>query len=379
MKQVTFIHTADIHLDMPFSSLGDEDKASQRRQELLNAFFGILDRVKSQNINLLFISGDLFEQGYIRKSTVQSLKNRFSELYKTEIIICPGNHDRISGDSYYKSTFWSKNVHILEDASQPLIFDELNCCIYCMGVSDSVQKDLSLLSRQKINEAGFNFLTLHGTVDLPFAQQNYNSIDSGQLFSLGMDYTALGHMHNFIHFQQGNLQMINPGSPEPLGFDEEGRHGYIQGRLYISEDNEKGCEWSFVNCASRSYHNIDINISGCLNDYEVVEKIRQTEMPGNPDTDLYSMTLYGYIPKAYILEIQSLMRKLVSSFYYLKIQNDTYEQVEYQNFLEDPGIKGEFVRILLDKLEAEQDGEKRDTILLAIQFGLEAMEKGRID
>jgi DNA repair exonuclease SbcCD nuclease subunit len=377
MKQVTFIHTSDIHLDMPFSSLGNEEIATQRRQELLDALFSILDVAKLQNVNLLFISGDLFEHDYVKKSTILSIKNKFSELYKTEIIICPGNHDKPVENSYYKSTSWSKNVHIVEDVHTPLFFDELNCCIYSMGVSHSVQNDLSFLSQQKLDNSKFNLLAFHGTVDLPFAEHNYNSISSDCLFSLGMDYIALGHMHNFSHMQRDGMNIINPGSPEPLGFDEEGQHGYIQGRLYISDDKQKCCEWSYINSAKRCYHNVDINITGCGSDYEVQDKINKSLQPQSGH--LYCLTINGFIPKDYNIDIKKLEQRLKTDYYFLKLKNETQEQYDFREYLEDPGIKGEFVRILLDKLESEANQDKRETILLAMQFGLSAIEKGRIE
>jgi len=37
-----------------------------------------------------------------------------------------------------------------------------------------------------------------------------------------MDYIALGHFHNTLRGVGKSENIYNPGSPEPLGFDEEG-------------------------------------------------------------------------------------------------------------------------------------------------------------
>lgn len=102
MTIIKFIHTADIHLDIPLSSLGDNSKAECRREEILHSLYSIVNRAKANNVELLLISGDLYEQGHIKQSTIASVKNMFSELYNTEIVICPGNHDYYTSQSVYQ-------------------------------------------------------------------------------------------------------------------------------------------------------------------------------------------------------------------------------------------------------------------------------------
>lgn len=379
MKQVSFIHMADLHLDAPFSSLGDADKANIRRDEILNCLKSIVEKVLTQNMDLLIISGDFFEDSCVKGSTILIAKNLFSELYKTEIVICPGNHDPLKENSYYKASEWGSNVHILEDSGQVLYLEKYNTCIYNLGARGNVDKDYPIVLAKDSSSQNFNILLFHGTVDMPFEEDNYNSITSKEIFSLGMDYVALGHMHCYSQKQSGKTIMINPGSPQPMGFDEEGAHGFIQGKIMLSEDNQKSIEAEFVPYATRRYHNLDVNINDCASDVEVIAKMRSTEQIKFSPMDLYSITLKGFIPMEYNLGVKNILEAFEQSCFFMKIKNQTSIQFNYEQYLEDPGIKGEFVRRIMDMQESETLPTRRETLSMALQYGLQALENGRVD
>jgi DNA repair protein SbcD/Mre11 len=370
---------ADLHLDAPFSSLGDTDKANIRRNELQNCLRSIVEKVLTQNVDLLLISGDFFEDNSVKGSTILTAKNLFSELYKTEIIICPGNHDPLNKNSYYKASEWGSNVHILEDSQQVLYLEKYNTCIYNLGTRGDMDKDYPIILNNDISSQRFNILLFHGTVDMPFEEVNYNPITSKEIFSLDMDYVALGHMHCYSEIQSGKTVMINPGCPEPMGFDEEGVHGFIQGRIMFSEGNQKSIETQFVPCAIRHYHNLDVNVNDCASDLEVITKIRSIEQIKFITTDLYSITLKGFIPIDYKLGVKNILEAFEQYCFFMRIKNQTSIQFDYEQYLEDPGIKGEFVRRIMDMQEAETSVQRRETLFMALQYGLQALENGRVD
>lgn len=379
MKQVSFIHTADIHLDAPFSSLGDKEKADIRRQELESCVENIIERVRIQNINLLIISGDFFEESCIRGSTMIGIRNLFSELYGTEIVIIPGNHDPLKENSYYNTLSWSENVHILSDSKQVLFLEKCNTCIYNMGAFGRVAEDYINLKEKDISEDTFNILVFHGTVDMPFENSNYNSIGSKDIFELDMDYVALGHMHNYIRFQNRTSIMINPGSPEPLGFDEEGVHGFVQGKIMSTRDGNKFVEATFVPFPGRSYFNMELDITGCKSNEEIIQKLSTQENMKFSKKDLYSLTLKGFLSKDFMPDVKFISEYLKNKCFFVRIKNETSIQFDYEQYLEDPGIKGEFVRMLMDMQENEESQEKKETLKMAVQLGLQALENNRVD
>jgi len=377
VRQLSFLHTSDIHLDAPFSSIGDEAKAHIRRNEVESILYKISERVQEEKIELLLISGDLFEDKHVRSSTILKLKNIFSELYNTEIVIVPGNHDPIHDNSYYKTTVWGNNVHILDGSKPCLVLERLNTCIYCMGVKQDIKRDYTELLNAEISPDRFNILVFHGTVDIPFEEENYNSITSKELFSLGMDYVALGHMHNYSEFKNGRTVMINPGSPEPLGFDEEGKHGFIQGIITLSDNKPKQTVVKFIPSAERHYHNLEINISDCRDDVSVIKKI--SEELKLRKIDLYKIIITGFTGRDYTPDLANITDGLKEMCFFVKILNRTSVRFEYKEYLEDPGIKGEFVRRILDMQRTVSTQEELYTLELAMQYGLQALENGRVD
>ena len=108
-----FIHIADMHFDSPFVNLSDKDGLGDlRRLEQRKVFKKVTEYIKENNIKYLFISGDLYEQKYIKKSTIEYINNLFKEIPETRIFISPGNHDPYTKNSYYNKFNWNENVHI---------------------------------------------------------------------------------------------------------------------------------------------------------------------------------------------------------------------------------------------------------------------------
>ena len=85
-----FIHIADMHFDSPFVNLSDKDGLGDlRRLEQRKALKKVIEYIKENKIKYLFISGDLYEQKYIKKSTIEYINNLFKEIPETKIFISP--------------------------------------------------------------------------------------------------------------------------------------------------------------------------------------------------------------------------------------------------------------------------------------------------
>ena len=89
-----FIHTADVHLDSPFATLANNEIfAQERRLEQRKVLKEMVEYIKENNIPYFFIAGDLYEQDYIKISTIEYVNQLFKEIPNTKIFITPGNHD----------------------------------------------------------------------------------------------------------------------------------------------------------------------------------------------------------------------------------------------------------------------------------------------
>ena len=150
-----FVHIADVHLDIPFKTISDRaDLGTKRRLEQRQALKDVIQFIKENNIEYLFISGDLYENEYIRESSIEYLNNLFKEIPNTKIYIAPGNHDPNIKNSYYNTFSWASNVKIFTNRVEKVENSDAN--IYGYGFNDdhfdtalfdSFQKNVLILSR----------------------------------------------------------------------------------------------------------------------------------------------------------------------------------------------------------------------------------------
>lgn len=70
-REVTFIHTSDIHLGRSFKYLGD--KAKSARDHLNDILFKIADLAITKKVDIVFIVGDLFDKDNIYVSVTNDV------------------------------------------------------------------------------------------------------------------------------------------------------------------------------------------------------------------------------------------------------------------------------------------------------------------
>lgn len=227
-----FVHIADMHFDTPFTSLNSrENLGEKRRLEQRNAFKKVIEYVKTNNIEYLFIAGDLYEHEYVKESTIEYISKLFKEIPDTKIFITPGNHDPYIKNSYYDSFEFSDNVYIFYN-SQVEKYEDNNVNIYGIAFTDFYMEKSPLENLEIPSSDKPNILVAHCDLNGSKDKEgfSYNPILESKLSAIGFDYVALGHIH------KNNLNNKNrifyPGSMISLGFDELGEHGMIVRRNF---------------------------------------------------------------------------------------------------------------------------------------------------
>ncbi len=221
-----FVHIADIHFDAPFRTLNQRDLGDKRRLEQREAFKRVIEYIKENNIPYLFICGDLYENEYIKQSTINYINNLFKTIPDTKILIIPGNHDPYINNSYYKQYLWSKNVHIFTSKLEKIEDEDID--IYGYGFDNFYMNDSDFIENIKIeNIDKINILLTHASLDGATQDREYNPISLKQLKSLEFEYIGLGHIHKPYYEKQERPYIVYPGSLVSLGFDEIGKHGMI--------------------------------------------------------------------------------------------------------------------------------------------------------
>ena len=220
-----FVHIADMHFGTSFSNLNKKTTYAQKRKtEQKNIFSQIINYIKENNIEHLFIAGDLYEHENTNISTIEYINEGFKQIPNTKIWITPGNHDPYVQNSYYKTYKWAENVHIFK--GQIECKEEEGIDIYGYGFTDFYESNTAIENILLKNKNNINVLVLHADLDASKTEEkNYNPISAKKLQQIGFDYIALGHIHN-TNFNEKE-RIIYPGSTICLGFDEIGKHGMV--------------------------------------------------------------------------------------------------------------------------------------------------------
>jgi len=341
--------------------------------------------VKTENADFLLISGDLYEHGSVVKSTMEWLYMILSEA-KVPVVIIPGNHDPYLLNSWYKNWEWPLNVTILTPDDPNLILEDLNVNIYGIGFSSFKEgkPDLSVVLKPK--EGFFNILMFHGTLDMDFSGNDYKPVTTKELEELGYDYYALGHFHN-IRDDYPLKNAYNPGSPEPLGFDETGKHGAF---LVTAEIVQGGTSLKVekFDTAIRTYHDDDLNITGLKTLEEIKMRILRHLEGFDPERDIIRIDLKGRTELS--LEEDVLTSLFAENYLYLKIRNSTSKDYNIESLEKDSSLKGAFVREMRSRInritnELENNPEdpelkrEEEILTLALNYGLEALQSGKIE
>ena len=354
-----FLHMADVHLDGQFTSLADKGNlAIQRRLEQRNAMKDIVKYIKQTDIEYLFIAGDLYEQEYIRKSTIEYINNLFTEIPEVKIFITPGNHDPYIKNSFYRTYKWAENVHIF--TSELEVIEEDDVDVYGYGFNDFYMENK--FSKIEIkNPDKINVLVTHGSLDASDTlQKQYNPIKNNDLKKMGFDYVALGHIHKASYNDYKDQRIVYPGSCISLGFDELGKRGVVVGK--VEKDNY---EIAFIPINTKTFEEEKLDISNLNSQEDLLQKLNELELSQN---SYYEIILEGIsnftINKNEILD-------LVQNEQIIKIKDNTKSSYDIEKISKEQTLAGLFARKMSEKLKENPEDEK---LKKAFDIGMEVLK-----
>jgi DNA repair exonuclease SbcCD nuclease subunit len=370
MNAIRVIHCADVHIGAELSSLGSH--AGQRREEVFGTFENIVSRCREEKIQLLLISGDLFESSGIDKNYVDSVKQTLKKIPDTIVAISPGNHDYISVDSPYLENGWPENVHIFKSGLEYMEFRDLGLRLWGAAFTGSYC-DESMLKPVKIPDDNFiNICIMHGDLVTENQTSRYNPITARQIGTSGMDYIALGHIHKRTEIlSAGSTYYAYCGCPEGQGFDELDAKGIYQGTV-----GKGHCALEFCPVCKRMNLEISVDIGGVSSCSEIPGKIlsalKQQYGASYPD-HLYHVILDGSIDPALRLDCAAITARMESQTYFMKISDHTRPAVNLDALAEELSLKGIFTRRMKEKI-AHASGSDREKYERAWQLGIKAFD-----
>lgn len=338
-----FVHIADLHLDTPLISLkNNRELIKGRRNEQKQVFKDVIKFVKSENIDVLFIAGDLFEHKFVEKSTIEFVINSLDIIPETKVFITPGNHDPLIKNSPYTTYNWPDNVKIFgEKIEKFTLNDEVD--IYGMGFENFEIAENDFEKFKVDNDKKTNILVTHGTLN--GVSNKYNDVNSKYLSQF--DYVALGH----IHLPTFNEKIVYSGALVSCGFDECGDHGMVVGE--IKKDNLK---YEFKNMEYSHFVDLEIDISDIKIPIDIFDKVEFKK-------DIYRITFKG----ARNVDMKDLIELLKSrTENIIDFKDETHLPYDLEEIAKQQTLKGIFTRKMLEELE--ENPSRKDEIMKAIEI-----------
>ncbi len=369
MKAIKILHCADMHFDTPFTELS-HIQAEKRKEELKETFSKMIALAKEENVLLFLISGDLFDNDRVRKSTLEYLVRKFQEIPHIHVFISPGNHDPYHTKSFYHIVRWPDNVHIFKEGIDKICFPEQELCVYGAAFSQAHQKS-SLLKNFRVEDPNkINIMVLHGDVVSAGQESEYNPIAIEEIRKSGLDYLALGHRHRYSGIEkEGDTFWSYSGNPEGRGFDETGSKGVL-----IGEVGKDWCDLEFREICKRKYFEVGIDISNARTYEEVIHAIRKGLSDHQIDENLYKIRLVGEVEEDFRIYPKILEDNLSKEFFFIKIRDFTQVKVDYHALADIFSLKGIFVREMMKKIEKETEEEKKKVLEEALKIGIHALD-----
>ncbi len=359
------IHCADVHLDSKLSANLDERRARQRRDEILHTFLRMIDYAAEQDVAAVLIAGDLFDTRRVQAGVRNAVESAIRKHPGIDFYLLRGNHDA------------SGFLDALEEQPENLKLFDAEWTGYVLnprGAGNIVLTGAELVPGRTealwgslvLDCEKFNIVMLHGQQNHYTSKNKAENIALGELQNRGIDYLALGHVHEFhCEALDRRGKWCYSGCLEGRGFDECGEHGFVL--LDIDEESlEYTCE--LIPFATRRLHTLEVDVTGRATSSEMADAVEDAlaERDFSP-RDMVKAVLKGRVDVTAEKNVDFMAKKLEERFFFLKLYDETKLLVDYNGFLLDASLKGEFVRQVR---ASELDEETKATV---IRYGLQAL------
>ena len=346
------IHCSDLHLDADLRSRFDAESAADRRAELMNTFRRLCRQARELHARAVLICGDLFDTDAPSPSAVRAVEDLILTYSEILFFCLRGNHDSRSvlfrtrempGNFRLFDSSWT--VRELESGSEEQrsagqrFAEQRKICIIGKEAGDGP------FTPPPLDPSNVNIVMLHGQIREGMSASDPETVPLSAHRGIGIDYLALGHLHSYRSFpldQRGTA--VYSGCLEGRGFDECGECGFV---LLDTDNSSGGIRSRFIPFASRNLYRIPCDVSGCVSDAEVYERI-SSALSSSPAQarDLVRLELTGNLEYSCSPDPALIRAEWEDGYHYFDCVDNTVAVVHSEDFLCDATLKGEFVRIV---------------------------------
>lgn len=348
-----FLHCSDIHLDSPIMGLSAE-KSEERRRILRNSFMRLMQYVRESNIDVVLMSGDIFDTRYATNTTAEVLIREFKNCPDTDFIISPGKHDYYTDNSIYTSGRLPKNCYVFNsDSLSRFDFQDNNITVYGWAFMKDTMTTNPIIDRHVDDSSRINILCAYA--DLNGAPDSDSCpISSQDLKRFGADFYALGSRHEAGRFMSiGSSKYSYCGSLECTGFEEPGLGGanlisidYADGELTIDNKN--------ISFGHVRFKTETLDITGVNTGNEIINRISRmiSDKKYDHETALRVNLVGATDPR---FSVPKNIESDAFGLYFFQLVDKTVPIYATERLKRDMSVAGEIYRKLLPDMKSEDE------------------------
>ncbi len=357
------IHCADLHLDAKMSANLDKESAKIRRGEILHTFERMVDYAYENDIAAILIAGDMFDTKNISATTRNTVLHTILKYSGIHFYYLRGNHDNDNFLSELQEV--PENLFLFDTCWKT--YQEASGTITISGMELTSENTGSAPVALVQDAAKFNIVMLHGQESESVAKDKAEIIPIKAFKNKGIDYLALGHVHAYKKEElDARGSYCYPGCLEGRGFDECGEHGFVV--LDVDEDNGKYTH-TFVTFAQRKLYTVEVDVSGCQTTVQMMELAEKAVADaGCESNSLIKFVLKGQVPVECEKDLSYFQTGFQTSFFFVKVYDETKLKVNAEDYMLDMSLKGEFVRQVMKDTSLTEDDKS-----VIIRYGLQAI------
>jgi len=366
------LHTADIHLGVKFSGLGN--KGVSQREQLRATFKNVIATAINERVNIVLIAGDLFDANQQPQGNIDLVIEQFNLLGSNNIPVCliPGTHDSLDSSSIYRKVDFEGKCSNLK-----IFTDENISCKEYPGLDLTVYGKPNLSNRSYISplkglkpstSTKFHIAMAHGSFYIPekIAEDDH-VFRLEEIEASGMDYLALGHWHR-VYRCPAEPPAWYSGPPEWIpGQTEKG------GVLLISLSDAGEVKVEPKMLGLREYDEVEIDMS----EIQDLAKLKVRISGGENQNLIRRVTLKGLRDAELIVNPEELEGELGERFFHLSVMDRSHPKSEEVTEDEERLIRNRFIKLMKGRIESSE-GEEKEIAESALQYGI-ALLDGKLD
>ncbi len=374
--RLRFLHCSDIHLDMPIAGLSAE-KSAERRRMMRGSFVKMMQYIRESNINIVLMSGDIFNAEYATNITAEVLIREFKNTPDTEFIISPGKYDYYTDNPIYASGRLPKNCHVFSsDKLSRFDFEDYNITVYGWAFMTPEMRENPIYDRQVDDSSRVNivcaYADLNGEVDSTSCP-----VSTQDLKRFGADYYAFGSRHEASKFTSvGASKYSYCGALECTGFDEPGLGGVNLITVDYS-DGEISIENKSISFGHIRFATEEVDVTGVNTSNEIINRISRMISDKKYDNEsALKVVLVGSIDPKF--SVPKNIENDAFGLYYFRLVDKTLPLHGTEHLFRDMSVKGQIFREMYPLLKSE-DEDERLTAARAFRIALAALENRELD